>query len=705
MTMLANFIVVADQLVQFQSSYQELPIVDKSITYLETSKEELKIIWSNIKSCYSACVAEDDQENIESIKAKYRTSSNTYITILSEIIDECNKLKLIKEDEEKLRLNAISNNNNPCIKVPPCDTEIFFGDYLTWPSFRDMFTAVYINHPKLCAVQKLFHLRAKTKGEAYSIVSKFPLTEENFELAWKALSDQYENRRILVNNQIKTLFNLPVLTAESGKDIRDLQRNINDCLSILKAHHLSIDSWDPILVYLCSNRLPESTLSLWEQVIKSPRDIPKWDEMDTFLTNRYRALETVSDLKFSSKPKAQTYKPQSSQLNQKQRHKAFHTKIYNFSCKLCQDSHPLRLCPKFLEMNVDERISKVVALKFCQNCLSPSHEVKTCKSNYHCTVCKKRHHSLLHNSHVQTQSVLSTSTPEFKPQPIQSTAPISSHQVNSSFAQNNQRILLATALINIFHLGNTHTLRALIDSGSEVTLLSEETQRKLRLPIKPIQAQITGMSTVVTAHSTKLCTLCIGSKYIPSFTLSANAIVLEKLTDDLPSCLILPEEVTDPLDFNLADPYFYESSKIDIVIGSDLYPSIISEGVKRDIFGSLIAQNTIFGWVLSGPLRHERFKCNTTILSHFYETSIDEQISKFWEIEEIPDKPIPSHEDEICERLYSETTTRNSEGRYIVRLPFKNSISTLGHSRNIALKQFIRMENSLKKKSRVSWKI
>lgn len=256
MTALDDFIAGADQLIQYQSAFQEMRIVDKSITYLEASKSEIKDLWSNIKRFYSICLKAYTGDELNSIKSKYRLTSTTYINFLSEIIDFTKKLNIIKDDDEKGSLSATSNSAQ-CIKVPPCDTETFYGDYLTWPSFRDMFTAVYINHPKLCSVQKLFHLRSKTKGEANNIVSKFPLTASNFDVAWKALSDQYENKRILVNNQLKNLFNLPVISFESGKSIKDLQREINDCLSILKAHEVSIDDWDPILVYLCSNRLPE----------------------------------------------------------------------------------------------------------------------------------------------------------------------------------------------------------------------------------------------------------------------------------------------------------------------------------------------------------------------------------------------------------------------------------------------------------------
>ena len=68
------------------------------------------------------------------------------------------------------------------VEVPPCDIEIFYGDYLMWPSFKDLFTAVYIKNSHLSKVEKLFHLNAKTAGDAKEIVSKTPLTNDEFNI-------------------------------------------------------------------------------------------------------------------------------------------------------------------------------------------------------------------------------------------------------------------------------------------------------------------------------------------------------------------------------------------------------------------------------------------------------------------------------------------------------------------------------------------
>lgn len=104
------------------------------------------------------------------------------------------------------------NDTSVCIKVPQCDTDVFKGGYEECPSFRDMFTAVYVNHPKLPCAQNLYHLRNKTKNNAGAIVKRYALCDENFDLAWNTLQSRYENKRVLVDNQIKILFNISTAT-------------------------------------------------------------------------------------------------------------------------------------------------------------------------------------------------------------------------------------------------------------------------------------------------------------------------------------------------------------------------------------------------------------------------------------------------------------------------------------------------------------
>ena len=78
--------------------------------------------------------------------------------------------------------------------VPPCDIEIVSGDYLNWPSCRDLFTAVYVRNSRLSKLEKLFHLNSKTIDDAKDIVSKPPLTTEALDFPWSTLTRRFENK-------------------------------------------------------------------------------------------------------------------------------------------------------------------------------------------------------------------------------------------------------------------------------------------------------------------------------------------------------------------------------------------------------------------------------------------------------------------------------------------------------------------------------
>ena len=52
-------------------------------------------------------------------------------------------------------------------------------------------------------------------------------------------------------------------------------------------HDIDISNWDPIFVYLFSTYWPVLTLSLCEQTMQDEIEIPKWKDLDEFLTSRF----------------------------------------------------------------------------------------------------------------------------------------------------------------------------------------------------------------------------------------------------------------------------------------------------------------------------------------------------------------------------------------------------------------------------------
>ena len=151
----------------------------------------------------------------------------------------------------------------------------------------------------------------------------------------------------------------------------------------------------------------------------------------------------------------------------------------------------------------------------------------------------------------------------------------------------------------------------------------------------------------------------------------------------------------------LADSQFFDCRPVDLLLGADLYPEIILGEIRRNVLGTLLAQKTIFGWIITGPVQQPSLQVYSTRVEFSEEDSLNRNLLRFWELEETPKRKIMSTYDRICEENYLKTTRRGSDGRYIVTLPFKLEFPdklSLGHSMENVRSQFLRNESSLMRK-------
>lgn len=54
----------------------------------------------------------------------------------------------------------------------------------------------------------------------------------------------------------------------------------------MSVYDVVMDHWDPIVVYICIQRLPKLTVTLWEQYIKNKSSLSSWEDLYSFLTER-----------------------------------------------------------------------------------------------------------------------------------------------------------------------------------------------------------------------------------------------------------------------------------------------------------------------------------------------------------------------------------------------------------------------------------
>jgi len=139
---------------------------------------------------------------------------------------------------------------------------------------------------------------------------------------------------------------------------------------------------------------------------------------------------------------------------------------------------------------------------------------------------------------------------------------------------------------------------------------------------------------------TKLCQLTIRFPNRPSLQVNTTAYALAQIAGILPYCLI-PQQ--------LLDLKFYESAQIDILDEADVFPSDLFGGTRPNIFGSLLGQEPIFGWILTGPVLQG--KIGIPPIPRDFPTRLYKLLTKFWEMEDLPVKVVKAS-DLTCEESF-----------------------------------------------------
>ncbi|XP_071580176.1 uncharacterized protein [Temnothorax nylanderi] len=524
-------------------------------------------------------------------------------------------------------------------------------------------------------------------GEASDAIRNLALTDANFKIAWKLLLSRYDNRRRLVHDHLHALHTLPQATSDSAVALTALRNKANIAIQSLRNLGRSVDTWDDILVYLLAQKLDKGTRKAWELKLGDTLEYPTYDQLDRFLISQIRALENILPASSPAKGSKQNSSVQSHAAN------ASSTK-----CPMCQKTHFLSACPDFHNKSVAQRRDLAKKYYCCYNCLSTRHTRDACSSKNTCRQCQQKHHTLLHTTDVNNNSLTSESSPSSTETKTDLTDEVTSHLLShTSFSKSN--ILLATAWIKVSGLNGRHSIvRALLDQGSVTTLITERLAKRLRLPRTRVSVSITGIGeTAATARSAAIVHVSARDGTGPPP--SVSALVLKSLTTYIPQRVPDITKLSYIRELTLADSDPTSAASIDVIIGADLYGAILLQEVRNRAPHEPVAQNSIFGWFLSGPMPMPSQSRPARIQTHHCTvlSEISDQLKRFWEIEELPQQTHLSPEEIRCEEHFVSTHSRAPNGQYIVRLPFKSGPPIdIGDSKSSAIALYSRLESRLK---------
>ncbi|XP_063618245.1 uncharacterized protein LOC134791133 [Cydia splendana] len=327
-----------------------------------------------------------------------------------------------------------------------------------------------------------------------------------------------------------------------------------------------------------------------------------------------------------------------------------------------------------------------------------------------CRICKRKHHSLLHPKDVST----STANPKSVVQAAETGSGEATHIVTEN-TQNEStptvncfatgivkdEVLLATALVKAeSKTGDYQVIRAFIDPGSQSSFVTEAVVQALGLKKVPTKSSITGLGGEPTSAVPKYTVdLTIQSLVDPAFKIVVKPYVLNKVTNYLPGKQATVPEWLKQKQLTLADPTYNRPNKIDVLFGGEVYCQILTDGVLKGPKGFPLLQCTTLGWIISGPDGSTSTNDSVTVLHT--QVNEDDMLKRFWEMEAEPKvhSRLFTTEEQRCEDFFASTTVRDQQGRYVVKLPFRDDPTCKGNSRKIAVKRLHSLERKFEKDS------
>lgn len=181
---------------------------------------------------------------------------------------------------------------SPGVRLPEIKIPEFDGNIEHWSNFHDVFDSMIHKNPNLPNVQKLHYLRASLKGDAARIIQSIQTSGNNYPIAWRLITDRYDNTNLLIKQHVSALFKIPPVRKESASGLSDLVDNFEKHILILDTLEDEKDHWNSVLVELLSSRLDPGSQREWESECDDG-ERPKYNELVDFIHRRARMLQSL----------------------------------------------------------------------------------------------------------------------------------------------------------------------------------------------------------------------------------------------------------------------------------------------------------------------------------------------------------------------------------------------------------------------------
>jgi len=296
------------------------------------------------------------------------------------------------------------------------DEDLFAGNPADYHRFMHHFDTYTVKDISDAAV-KLDRLISACTGEARDSISFCTLcatADQGYVEARRILERQYGSKHAVVGTYLDKLLGGPPLKAGDTEGLRQLARDMRNC-EIACHGYLQTDLDTQQTVGSIFRRLPqamqEGFLASVSPQLETGRKSITFSQLSEYVQRKQQVSDSYlgrmlnhsrsSNVVHRSSP----FKPGRVVAFAAQNHISENPRIGNESvqqsvrtavnCVICGGRHAIQSCKAFLELSPQARWEVASGRGLCFNCLG-DHFARRCNSRSRCNICKRKHHTLLH---------------------------------------------------------------------------------------------------------------------------------------------------------------------------------------------------------------------------------------------------------------------------------------------------------------------
>ena len=284
------------------------------------------------------------------------------------------------------------------------------------------------------------------------------------------------------------------------------------------------------------------------------------------------------------------------------------------------------------------------------------------------------------------------------PPPVTNVLSASNHSTSESATQLPSTLMMTSQVVVKGPGGRQMIARALLDSGSSLSLVSNRVAQTLQLPKTMTNVSFSGAQATPLQGAQSITSMCLCPTTSSEPALNVTAAIVPKVTCDLPlqgaaHVRNMPHLKSLPL----PDPTFHLPGRVDMLLGCDIIPDILLHNRVAGPKDAPMALDTIFGWAILGKYLPQSINQSVNVISPTGADPSEALLTRFWEIEEVA----TAHTclTPAVQKHFDDTHVYVSPpGYYQVSLPRKDPVTSLGLRRPQAVHRFMSNERSTQRK-------